>query len=63
MPAEHVHRQASKVEHEGGHEDVVAHGQDLAGGGHVGCLCQVYVLCRGVGGKKVGLAEKPWSVQ
>ena len=56
MSAKHVDRQASQVEHEGGHHDVVGHGQDLAGGGHVGSLCEVYILCRGVGRKKTSVA-------
>ena len=43
MSAKHVDRQASQVEHEGGHHDVVGHGQDLAGGGHVGSLCVVNI--------------------
>ena len=46
MSAEHVYGHTSKVEHEGGHQDVVRHGQDLAGVGHVGGLGEVDILCR-----------------
>ena len=58
MSAEHVDRQPGKVEHEGGHQDVVSHGHDLAGDEHVGCLCEVYVLCRHVCGQKACMAEQ-----
>ena len=56
MPAEHVDRQASKVEHEGGHQDLIRHGQDLAGHGHVSRLCEVNVFCRYVGRQEICMA-------
>ena len=45
MPAEHVEGQPSHVEHEGGHQDVVSHGQDLACDGHVLRLGQIEAIC------------------
>ena len=56
MPAEHVDRQASKVEHEGGHQDVIRHGHDLAGQGHVSGLCEVNVFCRSVDRQEICMA-------
>ena len=56
MPAEHVDRQASKVEHEGGHQDVICHGQDLAGQWHVSGLCEVNVVCRSVARQEICMA-------
>ena len=45
MPAEHVKGQPSHIEHEGGHQDMIGHGQDLTCDGHVGRLSKVKAIC------------------